>query len=155
MLSISIASSNSIRPKPLCSRSRARMRKLSAPTTCSLKGVNPSADSPLVAAYAYSAINAQGLELKGEVHAAGSPARRASSCAFAACSPSDIDELPASGEESVRTVFKKIKPKSIQIFSRQFATMIEAGLSVVSALTILEEQTDDKYLSLIVKELRA
>ena len=59
------------------------------------------------------------------------------------------------GEESARTAFKKIKPKSLQIFSRQFATMIDAGLSVVGALVILEEQTDDKYLSAIVKELRA
>src|SRR5205085_10715350 len=58
-------------------------------------------------------------------------------------------------EESVRTVFKKIKPKSLQIFSRQFATMIEAGLNVVSALVILEEQTEDRYLGMIIRELRA
>jgi len=107
-----------------------------------------------VAAYAYSAINSQGLELKGEVHAADLSSAR-EQLRVRGLLAQQIDELPASGEESVRTVFKKIKPKSIQIFSRQFATMIEAGLSVVSALTILEEQTDDKYLSLIVKELRA
>jgi type II secretory pathway component PulF len=34
-----------------------------------------------------------------------------------------------------------------QIFSRQFATMIEAGLNVVSSLVILEEQTDDAYFA--------
>src|SRR6188768_2231097 len=33
--------------------------------------------------------------------------------------------------------------------------MIEAGLNVVSALVILEEQTDDKYLAQIISELRA
>ena len=59
-----------------------------------------------------------------------------------------LEELPASGEEGVRTVFKKIKPKTLQIFSRQFATMIEAGLNVVSSLVILEEQTDDPYFAL-------
>ena len=64
-------------------------------------------------------------------------------------------EAPATSEDSVRTVFKKIKPKSLQIFSRQFATMIEAGLNVVSALVILEEQTDDKYLAQVIRELRA
>ena len=41
---------------------------------------------------------------------------------------------------------KKIKPKSLQVFSRQFATMIEAGLSVVQSLVILEQQTDDQNL---------
>ena len=33
--------------------------------------------------------------------------------------------------------------------------MIEAGLNVVSALVILEEQTDDQYLGAVIKELRA
>jgi type IV pilus assembly protein PilC len=107
-----------------------------------------------VAAYAYSAINAQGLELKGEVHAADLHSAR-EQLRVRGLMAQRIEELPATGEESVRTVFKKIKPKSIQIFSRQFATMIEAGLSVVAALTILEEQTDDKYLAAVVKELRA
>jgi type IV pilus assembly protein PilC len=107
-----------------------------------------------VAAYAYSAINAQGLELKGEVHAADIYSAR-EQLRVRGLLAQRIDELPATGEDSVRTVFKKIKPKSIQIFSRQFATMIEAGLSVVAALAILEEQTDDKYLSAVVKELRA
>src|ERR671911_886185 len=35
------------------------------------------------------------------------------------------------------------------------ATMIEAGLNVVSALVILEQQTDDKYLGAVIRELRA
>ena len=33
--------------------------------------------------------------------------------------------------------------------------MIEAGLNVVGALVILEEQTEDQYLAEIVRELRA
>jgi type IV pilus assembly protein PilC len=52
-------------------------------------------------------------------------------------------------------VFKKIKPKSLQIFARQLATMIEAGVSVVSALVTLEEQTDDKFLQEVIGEVRS
>ena len=106
-----------------------------------------------MAAYTYSAINAQGIEQAGTSmpRIATLPV---SSCACALLAQ-NLVELPASGEQSVATVFKKIKPKSLQIFSRQFATMIDAGLSVVGALVILEEQTEDKYLSAIVKELRA
>jgi len=107
-----------------------------------------------VAAYAYNAINADGLELKGEIHAPDADAAR-EQLRVRGLLAQVLDELPASGEQSVRTVFKKIKPKSIQIFSRQFATMIEAGLSVVGALAILEDQTDDKHLAAVVKELRA
>jgi type IV pilus assembly protein PilC len=107
-----------------------------------------------MAAYGYSAIDSQGLELRGEIHAPDPEAAR-EQLRMRGMLAQWLNELPAEGEDGVRTVFKKIKPKSLQIFSRQFATMIDAGLSVVGALVILEEQTDDKYLSAIVKELRA
>src|SRR5216117_3274391 len=107
-----------------------------------------------MAAFAYTAINAQGLELSGEVHAPDPNGAREQLRVRGLLAQS-LAELPATGEESVRTVFKKIKPKSLQIFSRQFATMIEAGLNVVSALVILEEQTEDMYLAAVIHELRA
>jgi type IV pilus assembly protein PilC len=107
-----------------------------------------------MAAFAYSAINAHGLEHAGELHAPDLAAAR-EQLRLRGLLAEHLTELPASGEASVRTTFKKIKPKSLQIFSRQFATMIEAGLNVVSALVILEEQTEDAYLGAIIRELRA
>ena len=107
-----------------------------------------------MAAFSYTAINAQGLESSGEINAPDPGAAR-EQLRIRGLLASQLQELPASGEDGVRTVFKAIKPKSLQIFSRQFATMIEAGLNVVSALVILEEQTDDKYLAAIIRELRA
>ena len=107
-----------------------------------------------MATFAYAAINSQGLEANGEISAPDASAAR-EQLRVRGLLASYLEELPASGEDSVRTVFKKIKPKSLQIFSRQFATMIEAGLNVVSALVILEEQTDDKYLAQVIRELRA
>src|ERR671937_24422 len=107
-----------------------------------------------MAAYAYSAINAEGLELAGEVHAPDLDAAR-EQLRIRGLLAERLEELPASGEDGARTVFKKIKPKTLQIFSRQFATMIEAGLNVVAALVILEEQTEDKDFATVVPELRA
>ena len=107
-----------------------------------------------MAAYTYSAINAEGLQLDGEVHAPDLDAAR-EQLRIRGLLPEFLKELPASGEEGARTVFKKIKPKTLQIFSRQFATMIEAGLNVVSSLVILEEQTDDPYFALVIREIRA
>ncbi len=107
-----------------------------------------------MAAYAYSAINAEGIELTGEVHAPDLEAAR-EQLRVRGLLADRLDEMPASGEEGVRTVFKKIKPKTLQIFSRQFATMIEAGLNVVSSLVILEQQTDDPYFAMVIKEIRA
>src|SRR5215211_2012286 len=107
-----------------------------------------------MAAYTYSAINSSGLELSGSIHAPDRDAAR-EQLRVRGLLAQQLVELPASGEQSVRTAFKKIKPKSLQVFSRQFATMIDAGLSVVSALVILEEQTEDKYLAGVISELRA
>jgi type IV pilus assembly protein PilC len=107
-----------------------------------------------MAAFSYSAIAADGLAQVGEIHAPNPDAAR-EQLRIRGLLAERLDELPASGEEGVRTAFKKVKPKTLQIFSRQFATMIEAGLNVVSSLVILEEQTDDEYFSSVVRELRA
>src|SRR5919201_556142 len=107
-----------------------------------------------MAAFAYNAINAQGLELDGEIHAPDTDAAR-EQLRVRGLLAERLEELPASGEEGVRTVFKKVKPKTLQVFSRQFATMVEAGLNVVGSLVILEQQTEDPYFASVVRELRA
>ena len=40
----------------------------------------------------------------------------------------------------------KVKLKDLAVMSRQFATMINSGLSLLRALTILAEQTENKEL---------
>src|SRR5438270_8598863 len=105
-------------------------------------------------AFAYSAINSEGLELFGEIHAPTVDAAREHLRARGLLAER-LDELPAEGEQSARTAFKKVKPKTLQVFSRQFATMIQAGLNVVAALVILEEQTDDRYFADVIHEVRA
>jgi type IV pilus assembly protein PilC len=48
----------------------------------------------------------------------------------------------------------RVKLKEVAVFSRQFATMINSGLSLIRALNILEEQTENKKLAGVVKEVR-
>jgi type IV pilus assembly protein PilC len=107
-----------------------------------------------MAGFAYSAISIDGLETVGEIHAPDLESAR-EQLRIRGLLAHSLRELPASGEDGLRTTFKKIKPRSMQIFSRQFATMIEAGLNIVAALVILEEQTDDVYLAEVIAELRA
>jgi type IV pilus assembly protein PilC len=107
-----------------------------------------------MAGFAYSAISIDGLETVGEIHAPDLEAAR-EQLRIRGLLAHSLRELPASGEDGLRTTFKKIKPRSMQIFSRQFATMIEAGLNIVAALVILEDQTDDAYLAEVIAELRA
>jgi type IV pilus assembly protein PilC len=47
-----------------------------------------------------------------------------------------------------------VKLKDLAVFSRQFATMINSGLSLLRALTILTEQTQNKTLAKILAEVR-
>jgi len=107
-----------------------------------------------MAAFTYEAINAQGLESSGIIHAPDTTAATEQLQARGLLARS-LAERAASGEGGARTTFKKVKPKSLQIFARQLATMIEAGVSVVAALVTLEEQTDDKYLREVVAEVRS
>lgn len=49
---------------------------------------------------------------------------------------------------------KKIKLEDLAIFSRQLATMVEAGIPVVSALDALAQQMDNRFLQDIVGKAR-
>jgi type IV pilus assembly protein PilC len=108
-----------------------------------------------MASFGYTAINAQGLEMDGVLSAADLPAAREQLRVrgLLAQTISEIGTGPSVGQMQIGGK-KKVKSKSLQIFSRQFATMIEAGLNVVGALVILEEQTDDEALAEVVHELR-
>ena len=57
-------------------------------------------------------------------------------------------------ELSIPGFGKSVKLKDLAVFSRQFATMINAGLSLLRALTILTEQTENKELARILGEVR-
>jgi type IV pilus assembly protein PilC len=56
-------------------------------------------------------------------------------------------------ELSIPGFGKRVKLKDLAIMSRQFATMINSGLSMLRALTILAEQTDNKELARILGEV--
>jgi len=49
---------------------------------------------------------------------------------------------------------KKVKQRSIAIFTRQLATMIDAGLPLVQSLEILASQQDHKVFQNIIREIR-
>src|SRR3954451_7664178 len=49
---------------------------------------------------------------------------------------------------------KKVKLKDLAVFSRQFATMVNSGLSLLRALTILTEQTENPELARVLGEVR-
>ncbi len=72
--------------------------------------------------------------------------------------PLQIDEKKTSvlqTELKIPGFGNRVKVRDIVIFSRQFATMVNAGLSLIRALTVLEEQTDSDALRDVLGKVRA
>src|SRR5580765_1314103 len=107
-----------------------------------------------MAAFAYDAINAQGLEISGVIHAPDLSTAR-DQLQLRGLLAQTLRERTSGGKREMASPFKKVKPKSLQVFARQFATMIASGVSVVAALVTLEEQTDDKYLAEVIADVRS
>ena len=49
---------------------------------------------------------------------------------------------------------QRVKARDLTVFSRQFATMINSGLSMLRALSVLEEQTENKKLAKVLTQVR-
>jgi type IV pilus assembly protein PilC len=106
-------------------------------------------------AFAYSAIDAQGVETDGIVTAVDLDGAREQLRAAGKLAQSLKEVSEGTNIANANITFGSgIKSKSLQIFSRQFATMIEAGLNVVGALVILENQTNDLALAKVIESLR-
>jgi type IV pilus assembly protein PilC len=74
-------------------------------------------------------------------------------------SPSSIREAPAAtglNRDINLSLFERgVGLKDLAIMSRQLATMISAGLSLLRALTIIADQTENKRLAQVLGQVRA
>lgn len=66
----------------------------------------------------------------------------------------ELKEKSVSGNIEIFSGKKKVSPKDLMVFSRQLAMMIDAGLPIMRALTILSEQTENKSFAQIIDEVR-
>jgi type IV pilus assembly protein PilC len=60
----------------------------------------------------------------------------------------DLNELPI-----FKQIFGRVRFKDITVFTRQLATLIEAGLPLLRALNILEEQCESTQLKSILRDI--
>ena len=106
--------------------------------------------------YLYKVRDKQGKVLEGSLEA-DSTTLVANKLRQMGYVPLAIDKKNTAGlqrELSIPFFKPKAKLKDIAIFSRQFATMINSGLSLLRSLYILEEQTDNKYLAGVLRDVR-
>ena len=62
---------------------------------------------------------------------------------------------PKQQQAGLRGTFGRVSGRDLAIFCRQFATMIDAGVSLVRCLAVLEEQTGSARLRYIIREIQA
>lgn len=49
----------------------------------------------------------------------------------------------------------RVKAKDVVLFSRQFATMVNSGLSLIRALSVLVDQTESASLATVIRQVRS
>ena len=109
--------------------------------------------------YAYTARDASGKVVKGRVDASSESAV-VGKLRTMGVSPINIEEAGTGTglqmELSIGNFGKKnVKLKDLAVMSRQMATMIGAGLSLIRTLTILAEQTENKELARVLSLIRS
>ena len=106
--------------------------------------------------FQYSVRDRAGKLVTGKIDA-DSPAAVAQKLKSMGYAPVSIAKSGGGGmsaELSLPKLGAKVKLKDLAVFSRQFATMINSGLSLLRSLTILEEQTESKELAKVLTEVR-
>jgi type IV pilus assembly protein PilC len=104
--------------------------------------------------YQYSVRDRAGKVVSGKLEA-DSPASVAAKLKQMGYAPISISQSKAGmkTEINIPGFGKKVKLKDLAVMSRQFATMINSGLSMLRSLTILSEQTENKELARVLNEV--
>jgi type IV pilus assembly protein PilC len=104
--------------------------------------------------YAYRVRTKEGRVLTGKMEADGEAAV-ASRLRSQGMTPVQIKrESKASMKMEISILPKKVKLKDLAVFARQFATMINAGLSLLRTMNILADQTENPALKNAIGEMR-
>ena len=94
--------------------------------------------------YRYRAVAANGQIIEG-LHDASTEKEVVSMLKSSNYMPISI-ELTAESGSSMNISLKKVTKKDLAVFCRQFYTMLNAGVTIVKSLDILEKQTDNKLM---------
>lgn len=106
-----------------------------------------------MAVYKYKVVDANGKNLKGDIEAQSqdqavnklkSDGYTVVSCNEAGALDKDIQ---IGGE-------RKIKPRDLSVFCKQFASVLNAGVTIISALDMMSEQMDNKTLQAVLRDAK-
>jgi type IV pilus assembly protein PilC len=102
--------------------------------------------------FAYKALDTRGGQAAGEIEGE-SKAAAAAALRSRGLTVLDLNEVKQ-GWGQIQ-IGGRIKSKDLTVLSRQFATMVNSGLSMLRCLYVLEEQTPNKKLAAVITAVRA
>lgn len=102
--------------------------------------------------YVFRAIDLAGAKARGEVEA---DSKQAVSDQLKARGLIVLDIADKRGSKEIELSFlKSVKLPELAVFARQLATMINSGMSILRALYVLEDQTENKFLRETIVQVR-
>jgi len=106
--------------------------------------------------FEYAVRDRGGKLVKGRVEAPNQAAvaNRLREMGLAAVSIAEVSTSGLSTEITIPGISNRISLKDLAIMARQLATMIDSGLSLIRALSILAEQTESKPLAKVLAQVR-
>jgi type IV pilus assembly protein PilC len=104
--------------------------------------------------YAYKVKDTRGRLVEGKVEA-DTEAAVAEKLRSMGYRPLEIRQATSGLEREIKLRKGRVKLKELAVFSRQFATMINAGLTMLRTLTILSEQSENPELQRVLRLVKA
>jgi type IV pilus assembly protein PilC len=105
-----------------------------------------------MSAYVFKAMDLAGVKARGEIEA---ESREAVTNQLKSRGMIVLDIADKHSSRQIELSFMKtVKAGDLAVFSRQLATMISSGLSILRALYVLEEQTESKFLKETIVQVR-
>ncbi|MDE7367975.1 MAG: type II secretion system F family protein [Lachnospiraceae bacterium] len=106
-----------------------------------------------MAVYKYKVVDASGKAKKGEIEAQNQEqaVSKLKSDGFTVVS---CNEAGAMDKDIDININKKIKPRDLSVFCKQFGSVLKAGVTIISALDMMGEQMDNKTLQRVLRETK-
>ena len=98
-----------------------------------------------MASYAFKALDLSGVATRGEMDA-GDKQAVAAQLRSKGLIVVDIEEQKAASAGDILARFRRVKADHLVIATRQLATMVQSGMSLLRALYVIEEQTENDKL---------
>lgn len=106
-----------------------------------------------MAEFSYIAITKEGKERKGKMEA-GDETKVRVTLRGEGLIPINVTELNLLNKDINITVGNPVKVRELSVFCRQFQSILNAGVTIVNALDMLTEQTENKVFRTAIKETK-